>query len=72
MMVYKELEVITSRLQKKFCVTGSDRKRLTSAKFLFLDIVSARHPPEFLTTFLNDSHKLMALHNKADGLQAKL
>lgn len=72
MMVYEELEAIAATLQKKLCRAGSDRKQLTSAKFILLDVVSSRNPPEFLTTFLNDLHKFAAVHNKADGLQSKL
>lgn len=47
-------------------------KRLSAAKYLLLEIVTAREPPEYITTFLNDLHKFNALHNKIDGLQSKL
>lgn len=70
LMVYKELEKVLQGLN--FEKGLADFKRITTAKFLLLEIVTAREPPEFITTFLNDLHKFNALHNKHDNLQAKL
>lgn len=71
-LVYKMLDQIISAAYRSWCITPADRKRLLSSKFMLLDILSSRNYIEFITTYLNDSHKFRTLHNKNDGLMAKL
>ncbi|KFB43957.1 AGAP005342-PA-like protein [Anopheles sinensis] len=71
-LVYKMLDQIISAAYRSWCITPADRKRLLSSKFMLLDIISSRNYIEFITTYLNDSHKFRTLHNKNDGLMAKL
>uniref|UniRef100_A0A182TUT4 malate synthase n=2 Tax=Anopheles melas TaxID=34690 RepID=A0A182TUT4_9DIPT len=71
-LVYQTMDKIISAAYRAWCITPSDRKRLLSAKFMLLDVISSRHYVEYITTHLNDSHKFRTLHNKNDGLMAKL
>lgn len=71
-LVYKLLDNIIGELRKTMCRSIPDIKRLTSSKFILLEIVTSKFYIEYITTFLNDNHKFRALHNKNDGLEAKL
>lgn len=71
-LVYQMLDQTISTAYRAWCITPPDRKRLLSSKYMLLDIISSRNYIEFLTTHLNDSHKFRTLHNKNDGLMAKL
>uniref|UniRef100_A0A182QWW6 malate synthase n=1 Tax=Anopheles farauti TaxID=69004 RepID=A0A182QWW6_9DIPT len=71
-LVYQMTDKIISTAYRAWCITPPDRKRLLSAKFMLLDVISARNYIEYITTHLNDSHKFRTLHNKNDGLMAKL
>lgn len=59
-------------LRKSLGATRNDAKRLLSAKYILLEIITSKAYIEYLTTFLNDNHKFRALHNKSDGLESKL
>lgn len=67
-----ELEAIAQKYLKNLCATIADRKRLLSSKYILLEIITMKHAPEYLTTFLNDNHKFRAIHNKNDRPFAKL
>ncbi|XP_035905818.1 malate synthase-like isoform X2 [Anopheles stephensi] len=71
-LVYQMMDKIISSAYRAWCITPADRKRLLSAKYMLLDVISSRHYIEYITTHLNDSHKFRTLHNKNDGLMAKL
>ncbi|XP_053675722.1 malate synthase-like [Anopheles nili] len=71
-LVYQMMDKIVSTAYRAWCITAPDRKRLLSSKFMLLDIISSRNYIEYITTHLNDSHKFRTLHNKNDGLTAKL
>lgn len=71
-LVYTMLDGIISRAYKSWCTSIPDRKRLLSSKYVLLEIISAREYIEYITTYLNDSHKFRTLHNKNDGLESKL
>ncbi|XP_052860500.1 uncharacterized protein LOC128267655 [Anopheles cruzii] len=71
-LVYQMLDQIISNAYRLWCITPPDRKRLLSSKYMLLDIISTRNYIEFITTHLNDGHKFRTLHNKNDGLMAKL
>uniref|UniRef100_A0A182M6P6 Uncharacterized protein n=1 Tax=Anopheles culicifacies TaxID=139723 RepID=A0A182M6P6_9DIPT len=71
-LVYQMMDKIISAAYRAWCITPPDRKRLLSAKYMLLDVISSRDYIEYITTHLNDSHKFRTLHNKNDGLMAKL
>lgn len=71
-LVYKTLDNVIGELRKTMCRSIPDMKRLTSAKFILLEIITSKFYIEYITTFLNDNHKFRALHNKNDGLESKL
>lgn len=53
------------RAHRRLCRSGAERKRLTAARYMSLELVLSRDPPEFITSYLNDNHKFRTLHNKA-------
>lgn len=71
-LVYKHLDDIIMGLRKTLGCTRADTKRLLSAKYILLEIISSKYYIEYITTFLNDNHKFRALHNKSCGLESKL
>ncbi|XP_023944882.1 uncharacterized protein LOC112050770 [Bicyclus anynana] len=64
-LVEKAANNFTNHAHKNLCRSSAERKRLTAAKYMCLELFLARHPPEFVTTYLNDNHKFRTLHNKA-------
>lgn len=71
-LVYRQLDDVIRELRRTLCRSLADNKRLMSAKYMLLEIVTARDFVEYLTTYLSESHKFRALHNKNEGLEAKL
>lgn len=71
-LVYTLMDDIIVDLRKSLGATRNDAKRLLSAKFILLEIITSKAYIEYFTTFLNDNHKFRALHNKNDGLESKL
>lgn len=71
-LVYKHLDEIIIGLRNTLGCTRSDMKRMISAKYILLEIISSKNYIEYITTFLNDNHKFRALHNKSEGLESKL
>ncbi|KAG4067570.1 hypothetical protein HA402_005342 [Bradysia odoriphaga] len=71
-LVYKVLDIVVGEFRKTMCRSIPDSKRLTSSKFILLEIITSKFYIEYITTFLNDNHKFRALHNKNDGLVSKL
>lgn len=71
-LVYRMLDEIIEELRHTMTSSMADCKRLVSAKYMLMEIVTAKYYIEYLTTYLNDSHKFRSLHNKNEGLQAKL
>ncbi|CAK1589119.1 unnamed protein product [Parnassius mnemosyne] len=64
-LVEKNATNFASHAHKNLCRSNAERKRLTAAKYMSLELFFTRHPPEFITTYLNDNHKFRTLHNKA-------
>ncbi|KAJ8720988.1 hypothetical protein PYW08_006453 [Mythimna loreyi] len=50
---------------KNLCRSNAERKRLTAARYMSMELFLSRNPPEFITSYLNDNHKFRTLHNKA-------
>ncbi|KOB71432.1 Uncharacterized protein OBRU01_10532 [Operophtera brumata] len=50
---------------RSLCRSAAERKRLSAARHMSTELFQARHPPEYITTYLNDNHKFRALNNKA-------
>lgn len=71
-LIYKVLNEIVGEFKKTLCLGISDYKRLISSKYILLEIITSKLYIEYITTFLNDNHKFRALHNKIEGLEAKL
>ncbi|KAJ0172668.1 hypothetical protein K1T71_011807 [Dendrolimus kikuchii] len=55
----------SAHAHKNLCRSNAERKRLTAARYMSLELFVARNPPEFITSYLNDNHKFRTLHNKA-------
>ncbi|XP_034836388.1 uncharacterized protein [Maniola hyperantus] len=64
-LVDKVATNFASHAHKNLCRSNAERKRLTAAKYMCLELFLARNPPEFITSYLNDNHKFRTLHNKA-------
>ncbi|XP_072945638.1 uncharacterized protein [Epargyreus clarus] len=64
-LVEKTASNFMAHAHKNLCRSNAERKRLTAAKYMSMEIFLARNPPEFITTYLNDNHKFRTLHNKA-------
>lgn len=71
-LVYRQLDDVMRELRRSLCRSQADQKRLQSAKYMLLELVTAREFVEYVTTYLSESHKFRALHNKSEGLEAKL
>lgn len=71
-LVYQMLDEIIEELRHTMATSMADCKRLISAKYMLLEIITAKNYIEYITTYLNDCHKFRSLHNKNEGLQAKL
>lgn len=71
-LVYDILDDVIIELERTLCRALSDRKRLTSSKFILLEIISSKIFIDSLSGFLNSDHKFRALHNKSEGLEGKL
>lgn len=71
-LVYRQLDDVMREFKRSLCRTQADQKRLSSAKYMLLELVTAREFVEYVTTYLSESHKFRALHNKSEGLEAKL
>ncbi|KAM3966088.1 uncharacterized protein ACR2FA_012959 [Aphomia sociella] len=64
-LVEKTASNFANHAHKNFCRSNAERKRLTAAKYMSIELFLARNPPEFITSYLNDNHKFRTLHNKA-------
>ncbi|OWR44155.1 Malate synthase [Danaus plexippus plexippus] len=64
-LVEKVASIFASHAHKNLCRSNAERKRLTAAKYMCLEIFLSRNPPEFITSYLNDNHKFRTLHNKS-------
>ncbi|VVC99695.1 unnamed protein product [Leptidea sinapis] len=64
-LVKKTAADFISHAHKSVCRSTAERKRLSAAHHMGLELFLAREPPEFITTYLSDSHKFRTLHNKA-------
>ncbi|KAG6454148.1 hypothetical protein O3G_MSEX008516 [Manduca sexta] len=63
--VEKTAANFAAHAHKNLCRSSAERKRLTAARYMSLELFLSRNPPEFITTYLNDNHKFRTLHNKA-------
>lgn len=64
-LVEKAATSFAAHAHKHLCRSSAERKRLTAAKYMCIELFLSRHPPEFITSYLNDNHKFRTLHNKA-------
>ncbi|KPJ05321.1 Malate synthase, glyoxysomal [Papilio xuthus] len=63
-LIEKTASSFAAHARKNLCRSSAERKRLTAAKYMSLEIFYSRNPPEFITSYLNDNHKFRTLHNK--------
>lgn len=66
------LDEIVEELKRTMARSVADCKRIISSKYMLLEIVTSKYYIDYITTYLNDSHKFRSLHNKNEGLEAKL
>lgn len=64
-LVEKTAASFAAHAHKNLCRSNAERKRLTAARYMCMELFLCRHPPEFITSYLNDNHKFRTLHNKA-------
>ncbi|KAI8440984.1 hypothetical protein MSG28_009262 [Choristoneura fumiferana] len=64
-LVEKAAASFSAHAHKNLCRSNAERKRLTAARYMSIELFLARNPPEFITSYLNDNHKFRTLHNKA-------
>ncbi|CAG9782594.1 unnamed protein product [Diatraea saccharalis] len=64
-LIDKTASNFAAHAHKNFCRSNAERKRLTAARYMCMELFLARNPPEFITSYLNDNHKFRTLHNKA-------
>ncbi|XP_063831953.1 malate synthase-like [Ostrinia nubilalis] len=64
-LVEKAAANFSTYAHKNFCRSNAERKRLTAARYMSMELFLSRNPPEFITSYLNDNHKFRTLHNKA-------
>lgn len=64
-LVDKTASNFAAHAHKNLCRSNAERKRLTAARYMSMELFLARNPPEFITSYLNDNHKFRTLHNKA-------
>lgn len=53
-LVMTELRTEFTKIMTDLCKSEADRKRLKIARRFLLEIIMARTPPEFITSYLND------------------
>lgn len=53
-LIMSELRQEITKITKALCNSEADKKRLNIAKRFLIEIITARQPPEFITTYLND------------------
>lgn len=63
-LVEKSVANFAAHAHKNLCRSNAERKRLTAARYMSMELFLARNPPEFITSYLNDNHKFRTLHNK--------
>ena len=66
------LNDIIEELKRSMARSMADYKRLSASKYMLLEIITSKYYIEYITTYLNDSHKFRSLHNKSEGLESKL
>ncbi|XP_026496120.2 uncharacterized protein LOC113400684 [Vanessa tameamea] len=64
-LVEKVASNFAAHAHKNLCRSNAERKRLTAAMYMSLELFLCRNPPEFITSYLNDNHKFRTLHNKS-------
>ncbi|XP_075981956.1 malate synthase-like [Anticarsia gemmatalis] len=64
-LVEKTASNFAAHAHKNLCRSNAERKRLTAARYMSMELFLTRNPPEFITSYLNDNHKFRTLHNKA-------
>ncbi|CAH1634817.1 unnamed protein product [Spodoptera littoralis] len=64
-LVEKTAASFAAHAHKNLCRSNAERKRLTAARYMCMELFLSRNPPEFITSYLNDNHKFRTLHNKA-------
>ncbi|KAH9643718.1 hypothetical protein HF086_001828 [Spodoptera exigua] len=64
-LVEKSAASFAAHAHKNLCRSNAERKRLTAARYMCMELFLSRNPPEFITSYLNDNHKFRTLHNKA-------
>lgn len=64
-LIEKASNNFANHAHKNLCRSNAERKRLTAAKYMSMELFLNRTPPEFITTYLNDNHKFRTVHNKA-------
>ncbi|XP_026736470.1 uncharacterized protein LOC113500024 [Trichoplusia ni] len=64
-LVEKAASGFAAHAHKNLCRSNAERKRLTAARYMSMELFLTRNPPEFITSYLNDNHKFRTLHNKA-------
>ncbi|CAH4034953.1 malate synthase-like [Pieris brassicae] len=64
-LVEKTAANFATHAHKNLCRSNAERKRLTAARYMSMEIFLSRNPPEFITSYLNDNHKFRTLHNKS-------
>lgn len=64
-LVERTAASFAAHAHKNLCRSNAEKKRLTAARYMSMELFLARSPPEFITSFLNDNHKFRTLHNKA-------
>ncbi|KAI5635256.1 malate synthase domain-containing protein [Phthorimaea operculella] len=64
-LVEKTAASFATHAHKNLCRSNAERKRLSAARYMSMELFLCRQPPEFITTYLNDNHKFRTLHNKA-------
>ncbi|XP_053616728.1 malate synthase-like [Plodia interpunctella] len=64
-LVEKTAASFSAHAHKNLCRSNAERKRLTAARYMSMELFLTRNPPEFITSYLNDNHKFRTLHNKA-------
>ncbi|XP_059046737.1 malate synthase-like [Achroia grisella] len=64
-LVERKATHFANHAHRNLCRSNAERKRLTAAKYMSMELFLMRNPPEFITSYLNDNHKYRTLHNKA-------
>lgn len=64
-LIERTASTFAAHAHKNLCRSNAERKRLTAARYMCMELFLTRNPPEFITSYLNDNHKFRTLHNKA-------